>query len=109
MNKFEAVLLFIPDLSNSIISKEEEGFHKLIKSFSGSVINTENWGLKDLSYNIKNYKKAFYRYYQIEVDGNSIQSMKKSLNQNENILRVLFVKVSEHQELPTKMASNEEK
>ncbi len=109
MNKFEAVLLFNPDLSNPIITKEEELFQKNIESSEGKIINQENWGLRDLSYNINNFKKAFYKFYQIEMDGSNIEKIKKNLTQNEKVLRHLLVKVEDHQELPTKIANNEEK
>ena len=109
MTKFEAVLLFSPDLSSPIISKEEENFNSIIDNSKGTIVNREDWGLRDLSYNINNYKKAFYKFYQIEIDGNEIQKLKKNISQNEKIMRNLFVKVDQHQELPTKMVDNEEK
>ena len=109
MNKFEAVLLYIPDLSSTNITKEEKNFSSNIEDLEGKIINQEDWGLRDLSYNIKNYKKAFYKYFQIEINGSNIQNLKKNLTQNEKILRHLFVKVDEHQKLPTKMINNEEK
>ena len=109
MKKFEAVLLFNPDVSNPIISKEEEDFINNIEDSEGRIISNEDWGLKELSYSISNYKKAFYKFFQIEMNGSNIQNLKKILNQNEKILRHLFVKVEEHQKLPTKMKDNEEK
>ena len=109
MNKFEAVLLFNPDVSNPIIIKEEENFINNIENSDGTIISKEDWGLKELSFSINNYKKAFYKFYQIEMNGSEIQNLKKILNQNEKILRHLFVKVEKHQELPTKMNDNEEK
>ena len=109
MNKFEAVILFSPDLSDPIINKEEDKFNKIIETLKGKIHEKENWGLKDLSYVIKNYKKAFYKYYQLEIHGTELKNIKKSLTQNEKILRHLFVKVDKHQELPTKMSKNEEK
>ena len=109
MNKFEAVILFSPDLSNALIKKEEDNFSKIIETLKGKIQNKETWGLKDLSYAINNYKKASYKYYQIEILGSELKKIKKTLTQNEKILRHLFVKVSEHQNLPTKMSNNEEK
>ena len=35
MNKFEAVILFSPDLSNPIIKKEEDNFNKVIETLKG--------------------------------------------------------------------------
>ena len=109
MTKFEAVLLFSPDLSNTVVSSEEDNFLSTIENTSGTIVNKEDWGLRDLSYNINNYKKAFYKYYQIEINGSNIKDLKKNLTQNEKVLRHLFVKVEKHQELPTKMVKNEEK
>lgn len=109
MNKFEAVLLFSPNLTNPLISEEEKNFTKNIENSEGKVISIEEWGLRDISFNINNYKKAFYKFFQIEIDGSKIQNLKKNLTQNEKILRHLFIKVQNHQELPTKMDINEEK
>ena len=109
MNKFEAVILFNPDLSNLIVEKEEKNITDNIESSDGKIVSTENWGLRDLSYNINNYKKAFYKFYQIEVGGSDIENLKKIMTQNEKILRYMFIRVENHQELPTKMMINEEK
>ena len=108
MNKFEAVLLFSPDLSNPQISNEEKNFEKNIRNFEGKVISIEDWGLRDISFKINKYKKSFYKFYQLEIKGPNIQDIKKILTQNEKILRYLFVQVKEHQHLPSKMI-NEEK
>ena len=110
MTKFEAVLLFSPDLSNPIKEKEEKIFTDNIEKSEGVMISSEEWGLRDIAFNIDTYKKAFYKFYQIEINGSKIQDLKKALTQNERILRHLFIRVEEHQELPTKMTGdNEEK
>jgi len=109
MKKFEAVLLFSPDLTSTAVKKEEENFSQNINNSNGKLISSEDWGLRDLSYNINNYKKAFYKFYQIEIDATNMPSIKKNLTQNEKIMRHLFVKVENHLKLPTKMLNNEEK
>ena len=47
-------------------------------------------------------------YMQIESSGQIIKSLNKELNQSENLIRYMFIKVKDHQELPTKLA-NEKK
>jgi len=103
MNKFEAVLLISPEVSNNILEQNIKNFEDIISKSSGKIMNTEDRGLRDLSYDIKNFKKAFYKYFQIEINGSNIQKITKTLNQNDNILRHLFIKVNQHQELPTKL------
>tara|TARA_B100001057_G_scaffold492800_1_gene585957 strand:+ start:668 stop:994 length:327 start_codon:yes stop_codon:yes gene_type:complete len=108
MNKFEVVLIFNPDISSSTLNSEIDKFKSMIESQSAEIINEENWGLRDLSYNINKFKKAFYNYLQIEASGKMIKDLNMELNQSENLLRYLFIKVDQHQELPTKL-NNEKK
>lgn len=108
MNKFEIVLIFNPDLSISVLKKEVDEFKLKLKSYSAKIINEEDWGLRELSYNMNKFKKAFYKFLQIELSGSIIKDLSSELNQSENLLRYLFVKVDEHQELPTKI-KNEKK
>ena len=103
MNKFEVVLIFNPELSNSILDTEIDNFKSKLASQSASILNHENWGIRDLSYSIKKFKKAYYIFMQIEASGSIIKDLNKDLNQSENLIRYLFIKVDEHQELPTKL------
>ena len=101
MNKFEAILLISPEISKSILNDNLKNFEEIISNNSGEIKDKEDWGLRDLSYMINNFKKAFYKYYQLEIDGNHIKNITKMLNQNDNIIRHLFIRVNAHQELPT--------
>jgi len=108
MNKFEVVLIFNPDLSTNTLNSEIDEFQTKLNSHSAKIINEENWGLRDLSYTINKYKKAFYRFFQLETTGSIVREISKELNQSENLIRYIFIKVKNHQELPTKL-SNEKK
>ena len=108
MNKFEVVLVFNPELNVNMLNSEIDNIKTKLNSVSAKIINEEDWGLRDLSYNINKYKKGFYRFLQVEGSGHIIKNMNKDLNQSENIIRYLFIKVKEHQELPT-ILNNEKK
>ncbi len=103
MNKFEVVLLYSPDLATATLKSEFEKLKSKLTSQSANIINEENWGLRDLSYNINKFKKAFYKFLQIEASGQIIKDLSKELNQSENLIRYIFIKVKNHQELPTKL------
>jgi len=103
MNKFEVVLIFNPELSTNNLKSEIENFKNKLLSQSANIVNEEDWGLRDLSYNINKFKKAFYNFFQIEASGKIIKDLSKELNQSENLLRHIFIKVNEHQEIPTKL------
>ena len=103
MNKFEVVLIYSPDLATATLNSEFENLKSKLLSQSANIINEENWGLRDLSYNINKFKKAFYKFLQIEASGQIIKDLSKDLNQSENLIRYIFIKVKNHQELPTKL------
>ena len=108
MNNFEAVVMLSPEIPSNVRSSCLDNLEKIINEKSGKIINNEDWGLRDLSYKIDQYSKAFYNFYQIEIEGYKIESIKKALNQDENFIRNLFIRVEKHQELPTKL-NNEKK
>ncbi len=103
MNKFEVVLIFNPDLATNSLNSEIEAFRNKLISNSAKIINEENWGLRELSYSINKFKKAFYNFFQIEASGQIVKDLNRELNQSENLIRYIFIKVKEHQELPTKL------
>ena len=59
MNKFEVELIFNPDLSTTVLDKENDDFKSKLTSHSAKIINEEDWGLRELSYTINKYKKAY--------------------------------------------------
>ena len=108
MNKFEVVLILNPDLATNSINNEIDNFKKKLESYSAKVVNEEDWGLRELSYSINKFKKAFYRFFQVETPGSIVKNISDELNQSENLIRYIFIKVNDHQKLPTKL-SNEKK
>ena len=108
MNKFEVVLILNPELATNSLKNEVDQFKSKLETHSAKIINEENWGLRDLSYNINKFKKAFYRFFQIETSGSIVKEISKELNQSENLIRYIFIKVKNHHELPSKL-NNEKK
>tara|TARA_B100001248_G_C27116842_1_gene333865 strand:+ start:22 stop:348 length:327 start_codon:yes stop_codon:yes gene_type:complete len=101
MNKFEVVLILNPELATNSLNNEIDNFKSKLVSNSAKIINEEDWGLRDLSYSINKFKKAFYKFFQIETSNSIVKDLSKELNQSENLIRYIFIKVKKHQELPT--------
>ena len=59
MNNFETTILISPDTTENNLNGISEEIEKLVTNHGGSIIGNENWGLRDLSYNINGVKKAF--------------------------------------------------
>ena len=108
MALFEHVYMLRQDLSSSDLESAINSHEKTICELEGKVIYKESWGLKNLSYPIKNNKKAFYEYMNIEIPNNKVNEMNNKLNLDENIIRHLSVKVKEFDETPSPMIKEKE-
>tara|TARA_B100000029_G_scaffold451437_1_gene476015 strand:+ start:305 stop:631 length:327 start_codon:yes stop_codon:yes gene_type:complete len=103
MAHFEHVFMLRQDLSSSDLESAIKNHEKTIKELEGSIVYKESWGLKNLSYPIKNNKKAFYEYMNIEIPNDKIKEMNSKLNLDENIIRYLSIKVKEFEKTPSPM------
>ena len=60
MNYYEHTLIAKQDLQENQAKTLINKYEYIIKKNSGKVVKTEEWGLKNFSYKIKNNKKGFY-------------------------------------------------
>ena len=108
MALFEHVIMIKQDLSSSDVSNEHKKYEDTISELDGSVIYKESWGLRNLAYPIKENKKAFYEYMNVDMPQGNIKSLNSKLNLNENIIRYLSIKVKEFGETPTLMMKDKD-
>ena len=108
MALFEHVFMLRQDLSSTDLESAISNHEETIKELEGTIVYKENWGLKNLSYPIKNNKKAFYQYMNIDMPNGKIEEMNSKLNLNENIIRHLSVKVKEFEKTPSPMVKEKE-
>ena len=96
MNCYEYTFIARQDLvenqSKKIINKYED----IINKNSGKVIKIEEWGLRSLSYKIKNNRKGIYFHIKFEGEGKTIEELEKAENIDQMLIRFLTVKVKKH-------------
>ena len=96
MNCYEHTFITKQDLSEDQAKKLVGKYEDIIKTNSGEVLKTEEWGLRVLSYRIKNNKKRFYFHIKFNGVGNTIIELEKAENIDETLIRYLTVKVKQH-------------
>ena len=96
MDCYEHTLITKQDLSDSQAKKLIGKYEEIIKTNSGEVIKTEEWGLRILSHRIKNNKKGFYFHIKFKGVGQTIKELEKIENIDETLIRYLTVKVKKH-------------
>ena len=96
MNCYEHTLIAKQDVSETQNKKLVDKYQNIINTNSGKVIKTEEWGLRNLAYEIKNNRKGFYFHIKFEGVGKTIEELEKAENIDEMLLRFLTVKVKKH-------------
>ena len=96
MNCYEHTFITKQDFSESQGKKLISKYEDIIKANSGKVLKTEEWGLRNLAYRIKNNKKGFYFHIKLEGIGKTIKELERAENIDRALLRYLTVKVKKH-------------
>ena len=108
MALFEHVIILKQSLSSNELSNELKNHTDMVSELSGNVVYQESWGMRNLAYPIKDNKKAFYEFMNIEMPQENIDLMNSKLNLNENVIRYLSIKVKSFSETPTLMIKEKE-
>jgi len=93
MNLYEHTIVARQDATTSQIKQLTEKYSKIIEEFDGSIIQTQNWGLLNLSYVIKKIKKGNYIHFKIKGTGKIIKELEQNEIIDKNLLRYMSVKV----------------
>jgi len=96
MNCYEHTFITKQDLPSSQAKVLVQKYEDIIKKNSGKVLKTEEWGLRNLSHNIKNNKKGFYFHIKFDGIGKTIEELERAENIDEMLIRYLTVRVKKH-------------
>ena len=108
MSLYEHVLIYKQDLSSTQLESEINTHKDLIKELGGEVVYEESWGLRSLAYMIKDNKKAFYQFMNVNIPGNANDKITAKLNLNQNVIRHISIKVKEFDKTPTQLSKDPE-
>ena len=109
MNLYEHTIVVKQDASPAQIKKLTEKYSKIVETNEGNIVQTENWGLLNLSYIIKKNKKANYIHFKIKGSGKIIKELEKNESIDQNLLRYMTVKVKKFDLQTNYFSKNDEK
>ena len=93
MSNYEHTIIAKQDTSISQIKQIKDKYSEIILKNKGNIVQTQDWGLMNLSYLIKKNKKGNYIHFKIEGNGSLIKELEKSERLDKNLLRFLTVRV----------------
>ena len=93
MALYEHVYLARQDVTAQQVEALTEQLKGVIQSGGGKVAKVEYWGLKSLAYRIKKNRKAHFTLMNLDAPPAAITEMERQMRINEDVLRVLTIKV----------------
>lgn len=97
MRKYEIMYILKPDLDEASLKVEIAKISDVLTKNGGVVTKTTEWGLKDIAYEMKGYKKGYYVILEVEADPEKSKALKEFQrleNLNANVVRFLVTKAN---------------
>lgn len=95
MKNYELMTIFKPNLDAEEVEKVIEKINATIVEFDGNVVSTDKGGRKKLAYEIQNFRDGFFATTILALPADKVAEFKRQLRLNDNILRTMFMEVSE--------------
>jgi len=96
---YENTIVVKQDLPEKEITSIKDKYSEIINNSSGKIVKIEQWGLLNLAYKIKNYKKGFFIHFKFEGNKKTLNEIEKKIKVDGSIIRNLTVK---YKQLDTK-------
>ena len=103
MALYEHVFIARQDLSSSQNEELIKQYSDILKDNGGSIVGHEYWGLRTLAYKINKNRKGHYSLIKSNSPPSAAQEMERLMKLNEDVMRVLTIKVDKHEEGPSIM------
>ena len=101
MALYEHTFIARQDLSNAQAEGLIEHFGAVLTDNGGKVVENEYWGLKTMAYKINKNRKGHYAFFKTDAPAQAVAEMERLMRLHEDIMRVLTIKVDNHEEGPS--------
>ena len=108
MPLYEHVFISRQDLSSAQAEGLIEHFATVVADNGGAIVEREYWGVKTLAYRINKNRKAHFTLINIDGPASAVAEMERQMGINEDILRVLTIRVEAHEDGPSAMMRKRE-
>lgn len=107
MRRYETIFILRPDLGESAQKDTVKRFEGIVASSGGDLIDTEEWGFRELAYRIKGERRGFYIRLDYGGNGATMNEVERNLKLSDSVLRHLSVLVASEVDAPAVRAELE--
>ena len=105
MPLYESVFIARNDVTQAQVDAVADQVTTILGEQGGEVKKREYWGLRGLAYRIKKNRKGHYMLLGIDASPAAMQEVERQLGLNEDVLRVLTLRIDAIDEAPSAILS----
>lgn len=91
MRKYEIMYILMPQLSEEDRKSEIEKLNNILTSNGAKITDTNEWGIRDLAYEIKDQMKGYYVVEKIEAEPAATKEFDRLVKIDANVIRHIIV------------------
>jgi small subunit ribosomal protein S6 len=103
MPSYETLCIFNPGLPDARMKELTAWTQKIVENGQGTIVNVEEWGMRDLAYRLKKQTRGYYILLVYDCQPPVVKELERNLRLNEDVLR--FFSVVRKAPLPEKSPS----
>jgi len=93
MKKYEIMYIVKANLDEEARTQVIEKLHDILTRNGGTITNVDQWGIRDLAYEINDETKGYYVVIKMSAEGDAaIKEFNRLVKINPNVLRFLIIK-----------------
>ena len=101
MSLYESVFIVRQELSPNEVNNIADKYISVIEKTGGKLIKKEDWGIRNLAYQIKNNRKGNYILFHLDSKSSTVTELERLFKIDDDIIRYLTTKVSEISDEPS--------
>lgn len=95
MRHYETIVIIKPNAGEAEVTAKIDKVTGVIKSFNGTIVKVDKWGLKRLAYLINKEQQGIYVYFEYASGPETIAELERQLRIDDTILKYLTVKIQD--------------
>ncbi len=94
MPNYETLCIFHPELPEARIKELTAWMQKILEGAQGSVLQVEEWGMRDLGFRLKKQRRGHYVRVEHDSSPLALKELERNLRLSEDVLRFLSVRLA---------------
>jgi small subunit ribosomal protein S6 len=101
VRRYETIFILRPDMGEPAQKVAIKRFEGIVGTTGGDLVETEEWGFRELAYRIKGERRGFYVRLDYGGDGATMNEVERNLKLSDGVLRYLSVLLDDSADMDT--------